>query len=349
MGREHRIIVGLAALGRAGGPGARVLRRPDVNGAPFYVMGFVDGHVLRDRADGGGALPRRGPAHRQRVARRHDGRHPRRRPRRGRPRRPRPPRRLHRPPAEALVRPVEPRRRRASCRPSTRSTTLLLGPHPRAGPGDHRPRRLPPRQLHGRRRRRGRRGARLGDLHARRPAGRRRPAAGVLDRARRRAVGAGAGIGHHGARVPATAPTSSPATPRSPAAISRSSTSTSRSRSGSWRASSRACTPATSPGRSVIGRDPGELDRSAGRSERPRRRRPPSIAGRLAMTRARTSARSTSPSSTRPVLVVMLHGLDRRRRARQPRGRHPRKRARHHRARRASTATPSSTTAPADR
>jgi aminoglycoside phosphotransferase (APT) family kinase protein len=50
MGREHRIISALAdtpvpvpaALGHCADP--------DVTGAPFYVMAFVDGHVLRDRA-----------------------------------------------------------------------------------------------------------------------------------------------------------------------------------------------------------------------------------------------------------------------------------------------------------
>ena len=47
---------------------------------------------------------------------------------------------------------------------------------PRAGPGDDRPRRLPPRQHDRVRRRRRRRRARLGDLHARRPARRRRAA-----------------------------------------------------------------------------------------------------------------------------------------------------------------------------
>jgi aminoglycoside phosphotransferase (APT) family kinase protein len=48
MGREYRII---AALGPAGVPVAPALglcADDDVNGAPFYVMGFVDGHVLRN-------------------------------------------------------------------------------------------------------------------------------------------------------------------------------------------------------------------------------------------------------------------------------------------------------------
>jgi aminoglycoside phosphotransferase (APT) family kinase protein len=48
MGREHRII---SALGRSSVPVPPVLGMCDdvaVTGAPFYVMGFVDGHVLRD-------------------------------------------------------------------------------------------------------------------------------------------------------------------------------------------------------------------------------------------------------------------------------------------------------------
>jgi aminoglycoside phosphotransferase (APT) family kinase protein len=49
MGREHRI---LAALQTTAVPVPRVLGFCDdleVNGAPFYVMAFVDGHVVRDR------------------------------------------------------------------------------------------------------------------------------------------------------------------------------------------------------------------------------------------------------------------------------------------------------------
>ena len=48
MGREHRII---AALGPTSVPVAPALGFCDdveVNGAPFYVMGFVDGYVVRD-------------------------------------------------------------------------------------------------------------------------------------------------------------------------------------------------------------------------------------------------------------------------------------------------------------
>jgi aminoglycoside phosphotransferase (APT) family kinase protein len=50
MGREHRIISGLWG---SAVPVARALGYcddPAVNGAPFFVMDFVEGHVVRDRA-----------------------------------------------------------------------------------------------------------------------------------------------------------------------------------------------------------------------------------------------------------------------------------------------------------
>ena len=158
-----------------------------VNGAPFYVMEFVDGHGDPRRTP----RPRRSPADAaapgRRVARRHAGRDPRRRRRRRRARRPRPQGGLRRPPAQALVRPVaevEAQRREAARRSTTSTTGWPRDPASRAA--TDRPRRLPPRQLHARRRRRDRRGARLGALHARRPARRRRPAVGLLGRPRRR-------------------------------------------------------------------------------------------------------------------------------------------------------------------
>lgn len=49
MGREHRIISGLQGTVVPVPPLKGMCDDPDVNGAPFYVMGFVDGHVLRDR------------------------------------------------------------------------------------------------------------------------------------------------------------------------------------------------------------------------------------------------------------------------------------------------------------
>ena len=50
MGREHRIISGLQHTAVPVAPALGFCDDPDVNEAPFYVMGFVDGHVLRDRA-----------------------------------------------------------------------------------------------------------------------------------------------------------------------------------------------------------------------------------------------------------------------------------------------------------
>ena len=86
------------------------------------------------------------------VAGRHPGQDPRRRPRRGRPRRARPQGGLHRPPAQAVERPVRPGPRPRGPR-GHRGLRAPARAHPRAGPGRHRPRRLPARQLHGRRRR----------------------------------------------------------------------------------------------------------------------------------------------------------------------------------------------------
>ena len=60
MGREYRII---AALGPDRGPraaGARAVHRPDVNGAPFYVMGFVDGNIVRNPNEATAALDEAG-------------------------------------------------------------------------------------------------------------------------------------------------------------------------------------------------------------------------------------------------------------------------------------------------
>ncbi len=50
MGREHRIISALGPTPVPVPPAVGYCDDPDVNGAPFYVMAFVDGHVLRDAA-----------------------------------------------------------------------------------------------------------------------------------------------------------------------------------------------------------------------------------------------------------------------------------------------------------
>jgi aminoglycoside phosphotransferase (APT) family kinase protein len=57
MGREHRIIAALADTDVPVPPTLGFEPDPDVNGAPFYVMGFVDGEVLRDAATVERALP----------------------------------------------------------------------------------------------------------------------------------------------------------------------------------------------------------------------------------------------------------------------------------------------------
>ncbi len=49
MGREHRIIKALGPSPVPVAPALAYCDDPAVNGAPFYVMGFVDGLVLRDR------------------------------------------------------------------------------------------------------------------------------------------------------------------------------------------------------------------------------------------------------------------------------------------------------------
>ncbi|MET0143978.1 MAG: phosphotransferase family protein [Ilumatobacteraceae bacterium] len=50
MAREHRIISALQASAVPVPPSLGFCDDVDVNGAPFYVMGYVDGHVVRDRA-----------------------------------------------------------------------------------------------------------------------------------------------------------------------------------------------------------------------------------------------------------------------------------------------------------
>jgi aminoglycoside phosphotransferase (APT) family kinase protein len=49
MGREHRIIHGLQNSAVPVAPALGFCDDESVNDAPFYVMGYVDGHVIRDR------------------------------------------------------------------------------------------------------------------------------------------------------------------------------------------------------------------------------------------------------------------------------------------------------------
>src|SRR6478735_10140021 len=48
MEREHRIIAALGPTDVPVAPALGFCDDADVNGAPFYVMGFVDGYILRD-------------------------------------------------------------------------------------------------------------------------------------------------------------------------------------------------------------------------------------------------------------------------------------------------------------
>ncbi|HZY08451.1 MAG TPA: phosphotransferase family protein [Ilumatobacteraceae bacterium] len=50
MAREHRVIAALQRSAVPVAPALGLCADDTVNGAPFYVMGFVDGHVVRDRA-----------------------------------------------------------------------------------------------------------------------------------------------------------------------------------------------------------------------------------------------------------------------------------------------------------
>src|SRR3954447_642122 len=195
MSREHKVVSALGGTEVPVAPVVGLCEDESVNDAPFYVMEFVEGPILRGLAEAE-IFPDEGD--RQAIGERvadtlvqiHSvdphapGLGAPRRPRPRRPRRPGPKGGLRRPPAAPLagaVGEVEDARAGAD-RPRPRGA---LGTDPRAGAGDDRPRRLPPRQHDPHRLRRGRRGGRLGALHPRRPARRRRPADDLLARARR--------------------------------------------------------------------------------------------------------------------------------------------------------------------
>lgn len=57
MGREHRIIAALGPTDVPVPPALAMCDDESVNGAPFYVMGYVEGHVLHDRATTEAAVP----------------------------------------------------------------------------------------------------------------------------------------------------------------------------------------------------------------------------------------------------------------------------------------------------
>ena len=220
MGREHRVISALAGHPGTGSPGRRLLRRR------VRERGTVLRHGFRRRPDP--ALAARGDRQlrRRRAAARSASGSSTRSSRSTRSTRTRSasassarrrttsPAQLHR-----WQRPVgEVEDPRAAAR--RRGARPARGPDPRAGPGDDRPRRLPARQHDPQHRRRGRRGRRLGALHARRPARRRRPADGLLVGAGRRADPA-VRPADHGARVPLARRASATATRSARAATSR--------------------------------------------------------------------------------------------------------------------------------
>ena len=136
-----------------------------VNGAPFYVMDFVDGPRRSATPPRPAEAVRRGPHQRRRPPSSTPSPHPRRRPRCRRPRRPRQKegyiarqlKRWYGQWEKSKTRELAARRRGPRRAPGQRSPTRARR---------HRPRRLPPRQLHDRRRRQRHRRARLGDLHA---------------------------------------------------------------------------------------------------------------------------------------------------------------------------------------
>ena len=52
MGREHRVVSALAPTRVPVPPIVGLCEDDSVNGAPFYVMGWVEGPILRSKADG---------------------------------------------------------------------------------------------------------------------------------------------------------------------------------------------------------------------------------------------------------------------------------------------------------
>lgn len=57
MAREHRLIAAVGPAGVPVPPALGLCLDPEVNGVPFYVMGFVDGHVLRNSAQVEATIP----------------------------------------------------------------------------------------------------------------------------------------------------------------------------------------------------------------------------------------------------------------------------------------------------
>ena len=246
MGREHRII---ARARTDAGPGARGVRgtatTPTVIGAPFYVMAYVERHrAATTIATAIAELDARRPRAQRRVAGRRAGRAARGRRRRGRPRRPRPARRA------ASARQLK--RWHAQFEASKtrelpavdRVHELLAGAHPRADREHRRARRLPARQLHRRPARRD--PARCSTGRSARSATRAPTSATCWRRGPSPAIRcAPTTTTPRSRRASRRATRCWPATRSVRAATSPRSRTSSPSRSGAWRASSRACWPAT--------------------------------------------------------------------------------------------------------
>ena len=145
MGREHRLISAVGTTNVPVPPALGLCTDESVNGAPFYVMGFVDGVVL-DTPDKAEVMDRRDASGRRLPPDRRPRRSPRRRCRRRRARRPRPPRRVRRAAAQAVVDPVG-QLEDARAAGDRRDRAAAARAHPRAAGHVDRPRRLPPRQL----------------------------------------------------------------------------------------------------------------------------------------------------------------------------------------------------------
>ena len=105
MGREHRAIAALQDTPVPVPPVIGLCEDESVNGAPFYVMGFVDGPILRSAEDAKAFDEDERRAIGERVVDTLVA-DPRGRSRLGRPGRPRPQGGLRRAPAQALAGPV---------------------------------------------------------------------------------------------------------------------------------------------------------------------------------------------------------------------------------------------------
>ena len=146
MGREHRIIAALAGTDVPVPPAVGLCEDESVNGAPFYVMDFVDGPILRTQAEAEASFDEAGAARDRRARRRHAGRDPRGRPRRRSASATWAARRTTSPASSAAGTASGRSRRRASSPLIDEVHAPPVRADPRAGPGDDRPRRLPARQ-----------------------------------------------------------------------------------------------------------------------------------------------------------------------------------------------------------